>query len=126
MTSYSERNAGSIANSKHIGPYASLRMTTRESLCPILTARFNLGRDQADFIDASRMRYVDHVGHVGEGHVVVTLDEHDLLGARFENVFQAALQRLPSGFVGIDFQSGRIAGTMIDQLHHDGAVGSGR
>src|ERR1700728_3793254 len=101
-------------------------MTTHSEWCQTLAARLNFGGDQADFVYARGMRYVDDVGHVGKWDVVIALHEHDLLGTRFENIFEAALQSLPCRFVGIDLESGRIAGAMIDQLHDDGAVGSRR
>src|SRR5271157_3914546 len=72
------------------------------------------------------MRDINDAGDVGEGHIVIALHEHDLLGAGFENVFQAALQRFPRGLVLIDFESRRIASAVIDQLHHDGAIRRGR
>ncbi len=37
-----------------------------------LTAGFNLGRDQAYFIDARSMRDVDDLGHVIEGQVGIS------------------------------------------------------
>src|SRR5271163_148245 len=68
------------------------------------------------------MRDVNHRGHVGKGHVVVALHEHYLLGARFENIFQAALQGFPGGLVLINLESRRIAGAVVNQLHHNGAI----
>jgi len=68
------------------------------------------------------MRDINDVGDVGEGHIVIALHEHDLLSAGLENIFQAALQSVPSGVVLIDLDARIVARTVVNQLHHDGAI----
>src|SRR5215470_10229138 len=68
------------------------------------------------------MRDVDYIRDVGEGNIVITLHEHDLLRAGFENVGQTGLKRIPGRIFLVDLNSRLLPGPTVEQLHDDGAI----
>ena len=66
---------------------------------------------------------VDHVGDIGEGHIVIAFYEHHLFRARLEDIGQSTLKVFPSSVFLVDFYRRSLASTAVDQLHHDGPVG---
>src|SRR5271163_2776999 len=121
-----ERRAPRPASAMRKGSQIARRSDQRIRSPDFLAARFDLGCDQADLIDAGRMRDINNVSDVGEGNIVIALHKHYLLGAGLENILQTALQSFPSGLVLIDLESGRVAGAVVDQLHHNSAIRAGR
>src|ERR1035437_1487617 len=86
-----------------------------------LNARFDLGRDQPNFIDTRCVGDVDDLCHIVEGQLGISLDEHDFFGAGLEDVVEAAFQILPRHVVLVDFER-RLIAAASQYLHHNSAV----
>src|ERR1035437_10018365 len=86
-----------------------------------LTAGFDLGRDQPNFIDTRCVGDVDDLCHIVEGQLGISLDEHDFFGAGLEDVVEAAFQILPRHVVLVDFER-RLIAAASQYLHHNSAV----
>src|ERR1700675_1579525 len=69
-----------------------------------LLARFELGGDQTDFVNAGAAHYVDGAGDVHEQYIVVAFDESNFLGALLEDSFHARTEAVPSGVFVIDLE----------------------
>src|SRR3954465_556652 len=65
------------------------------------------------------MRDINDVRDIGKGNVVIALHEHYLFSARLEYVGQLVLQVVPSGIVGVDFDTRRLTRTPVDHLHNN-------
>ena len=68
------------------------------------------------------MAYVNYIGYVGEWDIVIPLHEHDLFGARLEDVGEATLQTVPADVILVDLEPRSLSWTFVDDLHHDGPV----
>src|ERR1035441_10693128 len=90
-----------------------------------LTAGFDLGRDQPDFIDTRCVGDVDDLGHIIEGQLWIGFNEHDLFRAGLEDVVETAFQILPRDVVLVDLQR-RLIAAASQYLYHNGAVVAGR
>ena len=60
------------------------------------------------------MRYINYVRNISKWDVVVTLDEHHLFCARFEDIREAALQVFPSCIFLVDLQAWSLSRAAID------------
>ena len=60
-----------------------------------LLARFDLGGDEPDVVDARAAHDIDGASDLGEFDVVVALDESHLVGALLEDVVQARTELVP-------------------------------
>src|SRR6266478_8796867 len=69
-----------------------------------LLARFELGGDQTNFVDAGAAHDVDGAGDVHEQNIVVTLDESNFLGALLEDLFHARAKTIPGGVLVVDLE----------------------
>src|SRR5713226_8413557 len=94
------------STSQTIYPARRTLTTLRKKLAAIyrgnLLPSFELGGDQADFVDSSAAHDVNSASHFFKQHRVVALDESDLFRAVFKDFFDARTQALPSGIFIVD------------------------
>src|SRR2546429_8233791 len=69
-----------------------------------LLARFELGGDQTNLVNAGAAHDVDGAGDVHEHYIVIALDESDFLGALLKDFFHARTETIPSGFFLVDLE----------------------
>src|SRR5258705_4687438 len=105
------------------GTDSSVRAGEKLVTTLVLLPGFDLRGDQADLINTRSVGDVDHIGYVEEGNIIVTLHEHDLFRACFEDVGQAALQIIPGRIFLIDLHTRGLAGSSVDKLDNNCAVG---
>ena len=82
-----------------------------------LLTGFDLGRDETHLIHASGVDLINYFGYVGEGEVVITLDERNLFSARLEDVFETALQFIQRHVILVNLE-----GVVLEDLDDDGAI----
>ena len=73
-----------------------------------------VGGNQSNLVNAGAPHDVNGPGNIGKAHVIITLNESDLLGAFLENVVEAGTQRVPVRVLVVDLQLPR-----IKDLHHN-------
>src|SRR5580692_12163026 len=76
-----------------------------------------LGRDQADSVDAGAAHDINGARHFREQYIVVAFDESDFLGALLEDRFKTRAEAVPGGVFVVDLQL-----VVHEHLHHDGLV----
>src|SRR5580704_6113937 len=70
----------------------------------ILLPCFELCGDQANTVDTRAVHDVNGARHFHEEHVVIALDEGNLLGAILEDLFNAWTKTIPGGVFVVDFE----------------------
>src|SRR5438105_8061811 len=69
-----------------------------------LLARFELGGDQTNLVNAGAAHDVDGTGDVHEHYIVIAFDESDFLGALLEDFFHARTETIPGGVLLVDLE----------------------
>src|SRR2546429_7208195 len=69
-----------------------------------LLARFELGGDQTNLVNASATHDVDGAGNIHEHYIVIAFDESDFLGALLEDFFHARTEAIPGGVFLVDLE----------------------
>src|SRR6266702_1842063 len=69
-----------------------------------LLARFELGGDQTNLVNAGAAHDIDGAGDVHEQYIVVAFDESDFLGALLEDLLHARAKTFPGGVLIVDLE----------------------
>src|SRR5882762_8359501 len=69
-----------------------------------LLARFELGGDQRNLVNAGTTHDINGASDVLEHYIVVAFDESDFLGALLENFFHARAETIPSRVFLVDLE----------------------
>ena len=88
----------------------------------LLSAGFDLRRDEPDLIHARGVPVIDDIGDVGERDIVIALHKHHFFGSSLEDVGQSGLQAVPRHIVLIDFETRCLSRPSINDLHDNGAI----
>src|SRR6266478_5261642 len=69
-----------------------------------LLARFELGGDQTNFVNAGAAHDIDGAGDVHEHYIVLAFDKSNFLGALLEDLLHARTKTIPSGVFVVDLK----------------------
>src|ERR1700747_2905699 len=69
-----------------------------------LLARFELGGDQTNLVNACAAHDIDSAGDVHEQYIVVTFDKSDFLGPLLEDLLHARAKAIPGGVLVVDLE----------------------
>src|SRR5437660_3408767 len=69
-----------------------------------LLARFELGGDQTNLVNAGAAHDIDGPGNVHEHYIVVAFDKSYFLGALFEDLLHARAKTIPGGVFIVDLK----------------------
>src|SRR5436853_2959328 len=69
-----------------------------------LLARFELGGDQTNLVNAGAAHDVDGPGDVHEHYIVVAFDKSNFLGALLEDLLHTRAKTIPSGVLVVDLK----------------------
>src|SRR5713226_9669209 len=72
--------------------------------CEKLLARFELGGNQTNLVNAGAAHDVDGTGDVHEQYIVVAFDESNFLGALLEDLLHARAKTIPGGVLVVDLE----------------------